>query len=53
MVKEDNEKKVNEMTEKEILRKQMELLSENSSVCNAEELPALTVAMCILYQYLT
>lgn len=39
------EKKISEMTEKEILRQQLELLAEESSKALVEELPALTNAM--------
>ena len=49
----NSEKKIEEMTEEEILRKQMELLSENSLTCHTEELPTLTKAMCALYECLT
>lgn len=40
------DKKISEMTEKEILRKQLELLAEISKESLAEELPQLTEAMC-------
>lgn len=39
------EKKISEMTEKEILRQQLELLAERSKTCQDNELPGTTNAM--------
>lgn len=38
-------KPISEMTEKEILRQQLELLAERSKKCLDEELPKITEAM--------
>jgi len=43
------EKKISEMTEKEILRQQLELLAKESQNCAEELLPHLSVAMCQIY----
>ena len=45
-------KKFIDMTEKEILRKQLELLAEHSEDCTTEELPQMTHAMCHIYELL-
>lgn len=41
------------MTEKEILRQQLELLAEESRKAEAKDLPALTNAMVLLYSTLS
>lgn len=46
------DKKISEMTEKEILRKQLELLAEISKESLAEELPQLSMAMCEIHKLL-
>lgn len=43
-------KKISEMTEKEILRRQLELLAEYSATCNDETVLRLTEAMCLIYK---
>lgn len=48
--KENEEKKISEMTNEEILRKQLELFPENSKYCTVYELPEMTEAMCKLYK---
>ena len=49
---EDNEKSIREMTNKEILRRQLELLAESSKTCSSGELPELTKAMVQIYSIL-
>lgn len=46
------EKDIKEMTIKEILRQQLELLAERSQDCMDEELPAITNAMVAIYREL-
>ena len=46
------EKKISEMTEKEIHRQQLELLAQESQNCTEELLPHLSVAMCQIYDLL-
>ena len=47
-----NDKKVAEISEKEILYQQLKLLAEESKECPIEELPQLTIAMCEIYKLL-
>lgn len=42
----------NKKNERELLRKQMELLAEKSKHCNDGDLPALTLAMVEVYKSL-
>lgn len=45
-------RKVIEVSEKEILRQQLQLLAEESKECTFETLPSLTIAMCEIYKLL-
>ena len=46
------EKKIEEMTEKEILRRQLELLAEESKTCTAKDLTEISNSMLSITLYL-
>ena len=46
------EKKIEEMTEKEILRRQLELLAEKSKTCTAKDLTEISNSMLSITLYL-
>lgn len=50
--REHMKKKISKMTEKEILRQQMELLAEKSNTCEADCLAGITNSMLDIYSVL-
>lgn len=49
---ETDKKPISEMTEREILRQQLELLAERSEHCADEELPSISKAMIEISKYI-